>query len=394
MTEHVREADSRAAIAIPLDGPRPTGIYAVDGPDTRTLSVKAIYTLSETGRKASLLADGDGHAKQEITVEVPAHRLHLVNVDARGVARLNLRPHYHLGPDEQVVRLDSPPVYDRPPSLDELFLAAAKNYELARTYEAQRATSPRNQRRVAALERRRQTAEAFLANPAQRALNHPPPAPTWCYLMTPHGRMLFDSRRDAGPARDVPAEAHRRFQADERDRRRRNLEVRAQQKTLHEEKKCFVAEWINANGTADQKTRQDAGVFPFVEGIEAIADHTFAPGREFPLYERDGAATLQAHLRRFPQYAEAAVMPSDLITTDTESESATASQWARVLAIRAVFSDATVTLRAHRLAWKPDLRAPSLIVYGVLAVCHVGPLILRREFAIDERAISEGSPCP
>src|SRR5712691_5337551 len=143
--------------------------------------------------------------------------------------------------------------------------------------------------------RRLRLAESFLADPAQRALNHPPPAPTWCYVMTPQGRMLFDATRDVGPAKQVPAEAHRRFQADERARRQRSLELRAQQKALHEEKKRFVQDWISANGTDDQKARQAAGVLPFVEAIEAIADHTFAPARDVPRYEHDGAASLQAH---------------------------------------------------------------------------------------------------
>ena len=393
MTERVLNMDGRvgweADVAVASQpGTTPAPVSEVIGgtapvAEARTLRVAAIYTLSETGRKASLLDGGDGRARQEIAIEVPSHRLHLVSVDARGVARLKLRPYYQVAHDNQIVRVDNPPVYDRPPSLEELFLAAAKNHELERAYQAQRAASPRNQRRSAAFQRRVQIAEAFLGDPAQRALSHPPPAPTWCYVMTPQGRMLFDATRDVGPARHVPAEAHRRFQADERGRRQRSLELRAQQKALHEEKKRFVAEWINANGTADQKARQAAGVLPFVEAIDAIANHTFAPARECPPYEHDGATTLQSHLQRFPQYADVVVVPSDLVTTDTEAESATASQWARVLAIRSALPEATVTLRIHRLSWKHDSRAPALTLFGVLAVCHIGPIIVRREFAVD-----------
>jgi hypothetical protein len=380
-------------------GPRTTSVSdaTADGiptPNARTLRVTAIFVLSETGRKASLLDGGDGRARQEITIEVPTHRLHLVSVDARGIARLKLRPYYQVAHDNQIVRVDNPPVYDRPPSVEELFLAAAKNHELERTYQTQRATSPRNQRRSAALQRRLQVAEAFLADPAQRALIHPPPAPTWCHIMTPQGRMLFDATRDAGPAKQVPAEAHRRFQSDERARRHRSLELRAQQKALHEEKKRFVAEWINANGTVEQKARQAAGVLPFGEAIEAIADHTFAPAREVPRYEHDGAARLQAHLKQFPQYGDVVITPSDLVTTDTESESATASQWASVLRIRSALPESIVTLRVHRLSWKRDMRALSLSLYGVLAVCTVGPLIMRREFAVEEPLAANASPTP
>lgn len=395
MTERVLNMDGRVgweadvAVANHQPGITPASVSEVTASaapvvDARTLRVAAIYTLSETGRKASLLEGGDGRARQEIAVEVPSHRLHLVTVDARGVARLKLRPYYQVAHDNQIIRVDNLPVYDRPPSVEELFLGAAKNHELERAYQTQRAASPRNQRRSAAFQRRVQVAETFLGDPAQRALSHPPPAPTWCYVMTPQGRMLFDATRDVGPARQVPAEAHRRFQADERGRRQRSLELRAQQKALHEEKKRFVAEWIEAHGTDEQKARQAAGVLPFVEAIDAIADHTFAPARELPRYHHDGAASLQAHLRRFPQYADVVVVPSELVTTDTESEAATAAQWARVLEVRSVLPGAIVTLRVHRLSWKQDMRAPTLSLYGILSVYNVGPLILRREFAVED----------
>ena len=53
-------------------------------PVPRALTATAIYGLSEAGRKASLLAGGNGRAVQQIHVQVPANRLHLVNVSARG----------------------------------------------------------------------------------------------------------------------------------------------------------------------------------------------------------------------------------------------------------------------------------------------------------------------
>ena len=56
----------------------------------------AIYHLSETGRKASLLAGGDGRGLQRLSVQVPTTRLHLVAVDVNGVARLKLQPRFEL----------------------------------------------------------------------------------------------------------------------------------------------------------------------------------------------------------------------------------------------------------------------------------------------------------
>jgi hypothetical protein len=355
-------------------------------PDTgRTLAAKATYILSETGRKASLLNGGDGRARQQVTIEVPRHRLHLVHVDAQGVARLKLRPHFRITDEQRIVRVEALPEYDRPPSIEELLLVAAKTHELEHAYHAQHAASPRNQRRAVALERRVRVAEAFLADPTRRALSHPPPSPSWCYLMTEQGRMLFDVKRDAGPLCQVPPEAHRRFQADQRERRQRNLELRAQQQALHEGKKAFIAAWIGAQGTPDQKARQAAGLLAIEEAIDAIAEDAFAAARECPRYEHDGATSLQTHLRRFPQYGGAVVTSSDVRTTDTDAEAATSAQWARVLAIRAALPGAAVTLRVHRLSWTRDPQAPSLSLYGVLAVYKVGPLTVRREFAAEDR---------
>ena len=62
----------------------------------RTLTVKAMFLLSEAGRKASLLAGGDGRELQTIEIEVPTNRFHLVVVDPDGRARLKLRPRYEV----------------------------------------------------------------------------------------------------------------------------------------------------------------------------------------------------------------------------------------------------------------------------------------------------------
>src|SRR3989304_6064633 len=100
-------------------------------PDTaRLLTVTATYLLSEEGRKASLLAGGNGRAVQELSIDVPTSRLHLVSVDDQGVARLKLRPRYERDGEQRVVRVDTPPAYDCPPSLEDLYREAGRNHEL------------------------------------------------------------------------------------------------------------------------------------------------------------------------------------------------------------------------------------------------------------------------
>jgi hypothetical protein len=153
---------------------------------------------------------------------------------------------------------------------------------------------------------------------------------------------------------------------------------------LHEEKKHFIADWMATTGTPEQQARQAAGMLPMAEAIEAIGDEAFAPFREWPLYVRDGAATLQARLRQYPPYHRAVVTPLDLAVTDEDAAEATADQWARAQEARAILADATVTLRTHRLTWRRHPEAPTLTLHGLLVVRNVGPLVLRREFAVPQ----------
>ena len=80
------------------------------------LGATATFLLSEEGRKASLLAGGNGRAVQDVSVRVPPNRLHLVSVDKLGVARLKLRPRFELDAENRVIRIESAPTYDVPPT--------------------------------------------------------------------------------------------------------------------------------------------------------------------------------------------------------------------------------------------------------------------------------------
>lgn len=353
---------------------------------SRALAATATYLLSEEGRKASLLAGGDGRAVQQLSVQVPTTRLHLVGVDAEGVARLKLCPRYQLDGEQRVVRVDAPPAYDVPPDMDELFREAARNHQLERTYQTERRAA-KGSRQEAHGERRAQVAQAFLTDPAQRAIVHPPPTPTRCYLATAQGRILFEGNTDEASARDVPAEAHRRFRADLRAWGDRNRQERAAQLLVHQEKKVEIAVWIAGHGTPEQQTRHAAGMLPMEEAIEGMTNEAFAAVGDRRLYVRDGASRLQAHLRQFAQYADASVTELDLIVTGAEAVKATAAQWALVQALRAVVPDATVNLRVHTLAWKTDRQAPILTLFGAVVTLRVGPFTLRREYQAPDSGV-------
>jgi hypothetical protein len=361
----------------------PSSVSMVSTPSpevARTLSVTAVYLLSEDGRKASLLAGGDGRAIQQIAIQVPAHRLHLVSVDRQGVARLKLRPRFETEEERGVVRIDAAPIYDAPPSVEELYRAAAKNHELESAYYAQR-TAERAKRRDSDRDLRERVAEAFLADKGQRAIAHPPPTPKRCCVITERGRFFFDIATDHGLAKDVPAEAHRRFRADVRNKHERDRQDRTAQLALHEEKKRFIADWVARHGTDEQRTRQADGVLPMDEAIEAITDQVFSPLREHVQYARDGLQQMRAQLARLGR-ADEPVAPGDLVVKSEHAKMASAEQWMVVKAFRALMPEATVCLRVHRIALKGDSAPPPVVEHGILVSMKHGPFTLRREYGL------------
>jgi hypothetical protein len=348
-------------------------------PDQRSLAVTATFQLSEHGRKASLLVGGNGHALQQLAMDVPVHRLHLVSVDAQGVARLKLRPRYELDAQQRVIRTDEIPTYDAPPSIEDLFRDAARNHQLERTYRTDREAA-KVRRRDAGRERRTQVAQAFLADLTMRAVAHPVPTPTRCFINTPQGRVAFDASKDDGLVREVPIEAHRRFQADLRARRIKNQQDRATQLALHEQKRQFVAEWIATHGTPEQQARQMAGVLPMTEAIEAIADHAHGPLCTMQRYEHDGARRLQEALRASAEHGNATVDSKDVIVTTSEAKQVCAVHWELLNRIRAAVPNAAVTLRLHKVGWKHGRNVALAPFHTIVVTQRVGPLLLRREY--------------
>ena len=357
----------------------------------RTLSVTASYLLSEDGRKASLLSGGDGHAVQQIALQVPANRLHLVSVDKQGVARLKLRPRFERDGERGLVRIDAAPLYDAPPTIYELYRAAAKNHELESAYYAER-VAQRSKRSDDDRARREGVAEAFLADKGQRAVTHPPPSPKRCYVITDRGRLLFDVATDQGLAKEVPPEAHRRFRADLRAKEECNRQDRTAQLALHEEKKRFIADWVTANGTDEQKVRQAAAVLPMAEAIEGITDQAFAVNGRLPLYTRDGADRLQRFLRESTGTVDIVLAPSDVTVRSLNAVKATAAQWTVIQDLQRLMPDANVVLREHVLSSKCHQESASLTVFGALVTERHGPFVLRREYVVgDSQQAGDGS---
>ena len=261
-----------------------------------------------------------------------------------------------------VVRVDSAPAFDAPPAADELLRLAARNHELEQTYHSAR-TAAVSTRHDAQRELRERVAQAFMADPSQRAVAHPPPTQRRCCIQAEGRRIVFDVAEDPVLAKGVALEATRRFREDQRVKREQNLQERAKQLALHEEKKRYVAEWIAANGTPDQQARQAAGVLPMVEAVEAITKQAFAPLSDFRPYVHDGADRLrEVNVRE--NAGEAVVLAANDLRVNTEpAKTATAAQWAVIALVRERVPDADVTLLRHRISLRSATPAPSVTVH-------------------------------
>lgn len=357
----------------------------------QSLSAAASYLLSEEGRKVSLLTGGNGHAVQEITLQVPPNRLHLVTVDKHGVARLKLRPRFERDADRGIVRIDAEPLYDAPPTIDDLYRAAARNHELESAYHAERLVL-RSKRTDNERARREAIAQAFMADKGRRAISHPAPSTKRCYVLTDDGRVLFDVAVDQGVAKEVPAEAHRRFRSDLRVRAERNRVERAAQLARHVDKRRYIADWIAEHGTDEQKVRQAAGMLPIDEAVESITDKAFAVLGQRAVYQRDGVERLQTLLRESLGDPNLKVVPADIAVRSVNAVKATAAQWAMVRDIQSSVPDASVVLRQHVLSSKRFPSSASLVIFGVLVTKSVVPFTLRREYVCDDAGEQRKQP--
>lgn len=362
-----------------------TSTPAIPLESARTLSVTADFRLSETGRKASLLNGGNGRAEQRVKIAVPLPRLHLVHVDANGVARLKLRPQFKMSPDHRVIKIKLAPVYDHPPTIDELFQDAARNHELERAYHAQRTTAQAAKRETLD-EWRNQVALEFLGDPNRRAVVYPPPSKRRCQVMTDRGPVHFDAKRDMGVARQIPLEAFRRFDNDVRIRHGRGADQRSRNLAVHAQRQQMMHEWIAVHGTYDQRERLSAGVLPFDEFVDALTEVTFQPLSHLTPYQTDGAARMQEQLRQLPGHADVIVTPNDLSVVTRLLPTASAIQWSTVNEIRSLIPGAQVQLRERSLAWTRNADAPKVRLVSALVTTRVGPVLLRREFHVPDSA--------
>lgn len=351
----------------------------------RALKVRAEYRLDETGRKASLLQGGNGQAHQRVLLTLPATRLHLVHVAKDGMARLKLRPQFRLNDEQRIVLIDARPSFDHVPTTDELLQEAARNHELERGYFGQKTTS-RATRREAFGQWLEQTAREFLADSTRRAIAHPAPTARVCQLATSRGPIHIFAHSGSTIVRQVPLEAFRRFQNDQRIRHGQATIQREHDVAVDAERRQLMEEWVATHGTPDQRERFAAGALPKAEWLAAVTDATFAPLSAMPTYDSNGARTLQDFLRQLPAHASVVVTYADYRVVTKPLTTATPTQWEWLQWARRLLPSANVHLRERELVWNGDTRAPRHRTTTLLVTTKAGPLNLRREFTVPEAA--------
>src|SRR5262245_12513388 len=66
-----------------------------------TVPARITYFFSEQGRRESLRRGGDGRARQEVTVSIPAEDLEFFTVSLDGTVTLDLTESYHVWGDNE-----------------------------------------------------------------------------------------------------------------------------------------------------------------------------------------------------------------------------------------------------------------------------------------------------
>jgi hypothetical protein len=140
------------------------------------------------------------------------------------------------------------------------------------------------------------------------------------------------------------------------------------------------------HGSCDQRERLSAGVLPFKEFVDALAEVTFRPLAHIPPYRADGAARMQERLRQLPGRDDVVVTASDVSVVTRLLPTASAIQWSLVNEIRNLIPGAQVQLRERSLAWTRDAEVPKVRLVSALVTTRVGPVLLRREFHVPDSA--------
>lgn len=333
------------------------------------------YMLSEAGRKASLLAGGDGREQQTISGALTTENIDLFKIDAQGIARAaigTLATNYAQGysnPPTYLAATDGPK-QDAPPTWEQAVSAVQVAASVARSKAAEKAVAEEAavaQERINIAHNAAIVAEwerGLLADPAARM-----PGNTYTGGVSHeiYTQLRFPPYLNDILSAGFRSEMRRRKEADEAEAARGKADALKVQLAL-------VSEFVATHGTASQIQRYEATLLPSLELKELIAADLFSALAEFPRYERMTASDV---------CGEGAEREDDEHVKFSNSEAAEvpADTWDIYLAIKAAAGESvSIEVRLHHGRCECD-GVPSQERYGVKVVKALGSFTIAREFA-------------
>jgi hypothetical protein len=127
-------------------------------------------------------------------------------------------------------------------------------------------------------------------------------------------------------------------------------------------------------------------MLPKAEWLAGLGDNTFAALASLPIYDSDGARSLQAFLRQLPGYTSVVVTKADYRVITRVLPTATQAQWDWLQWIRQAIPNANVHLRERELVWNRDAIVPRHRTIAILVTTKVSGVTLRREFVLPDNA--------
>lgn len=347
------------------------------------LEATATYLLSE--RHGARIVE----RLHRIMISVPAHEAELVHVDDHGRGTLALTPRYQRLAGRETHKIDTPPVYETPPTLDQLLADARAAANTRAAYYTQRW-------------REREHADA-VRNAAGRRSVKPVSSPA-----RRHGSVAESRRARRGPGRDrwpgsIRADHHRRAPStrgpsavDQSSPARMDPGEIASpteyagwfqdEHAVRWQREEFIHAWVEAHGTADQRAQCDAGRLPWYEVLRAVEVEAWAPIAPQALYTAIQLSDLQATFDRHPAWAQVQIGPTELRIDHADVEPASPRHAQFVANLTSCLPDATVTLRRDRASWTGDTTgtAPVFMHYAARVTRRVGPFSFKRLLAVPE----------
>jgi hypothetical protein len=316
------------------------------------IQARITYYLSEMGRRDSLRQGGSGFRVQEEIDFINEPDLEAFHVDEDGQVSFDLTTMHGCDPDfnpqirppaskGRYVSASGAIEWDIVPSWDDL-LAVVRGFknesdDMEASHLEERAVAHR-------------IAQEFLDDPAARA----------SFVGTDHA-VIAGKRFNA---RDHPVfyDARKRWDHDQSELKKAN--------------RATLAEWVGRHGTENQRQRLNAGVLPWQEAYDTVAEYLYRPLADFLIYRRFEPEQVCLCIRA----------GSDLCNVKFQSVDATeltADEWDQLSNIQAAIPGATFQLREHRAqcvaAASPQVRR------GVIVKFLLGQLGFKREFALDRK---------